>query len=287
MGMNIRGRFLNSNITLRVTLRGALRRWFVAAFGVWFLWSANPTYGADIFRHDPLPWIYVVGEIEPGDEYKFKSVLQSAINKGIVIGNVAIYSQSGAVEAAIRIGRYIRTMRLRTSATYVVEPYETNYCPIYAESTRVDSGMSFNPKTKQGDPRCLCASACFLIWMGGVGGGKFNIQERILIHRISFKGQYGKLSEQEARIRYEAAQKRVEEYLKEMGAPDTLIRRMFSIPSSETSYLTKTELGALKNLLPPYLEELYDAKCGKDRECRDKFERQLYFEAGKVLENMN
>jgi hypothetical protein len=43
----------------------------------------------------------------------------------------------------------------------------------------------------------------------------------------------------------------------------------------------------MRGALPPYLAELYDAKCGKNQKCRDDFEERLYFETVPKLEEMN
>jgi len=231
-------------------------------------------------------WIFIVGKIELGDDKRFKDVLLENARKHVMISSVALYSPGGAVEPALRIGRYIHTMRIATIGPYSFKPIlNIVNCPY-------NNGKlaRYDLKTGRGDPSCTCASACFLIWAAGLGADAHNdnVQPRIQIHRIAFDRQiYANLSVEQAQAKYESAEARLVAYLKDMDVPPSVIRRMFSIPSSSISYLTVDELKMMRGALPPYLAELYDAKCGKNQKCRDDFEERLYFETVPKLEEMN
>jgi hypothetical protein len=237
---------------------------------------------------DDRNFILIFGKIAPGDDQKFKAVLSEALQKRTFVDTVVIYSPGGAVGPALQIGRYIRTLRTQTYGPYVTEPYfiGTQFCPVYSKNPREYFVMEYNWKTKRGDGRCICASACFLIWAGGIWGvgNTGTLNEKILIHRIAFDAtEYAGLSEAEAKTRYEAAQRSVEVYLKEMGVPDFTIQRMFTIPSGRTEHLTKEEQSVLKQT-PAFLGELVAARCGDSAKCFEQTRRQRFFEgAQKIL----
>ena len=261
--------------------------------------SAKLTVAADIFvrgspgyPQDDRNFLLIMGEITTGDDIKFKSVILDTVQKGIFIDTVVIYSPGGAVGPALKIGRYIRALRTQTYGPYVTEPYfvGTQFCPVYSRNTKEYFVMEYNWKTGRGDSRCICASACFLIWAGGIWGvgNTGTLNEKILIHRIAFDPtEYGGLSEGEARRRYELAQQAVEGYLREMGVPEFTIQRMFTIPSGRTEYLSKQEQSVLKQT-PPYLGEFVAAKCrGGSSSCGDQMRRQFFFDGAKEVERMD
>lgn len=280
------------------------------------LLGAVPAPSAEIvhsvrFKHD---WVDIKGRINLGDDVKFKNTILALYRKGIEVTGVGVYSPGGAVYPSIKIGRYIRTMYMGTWAPveYLPMPfnmnvdfwtrvYQTRYC-ILDEKTGMDPsrGMNFNRVTKQGDPNCVCASACFLIWAAGAGTNQVSRNEvpgamkqrlAIDIHRPYFDPkEYALWPQQDARARYEAQQSFVETYLREMDVPESIIRRMFSIASNQLSRLTHEEALLMneRSLWPPYLDELYVAKCGEDHEvCGKRFSSQMYSERIRELEKMD
>ena len=114
---------------------------------------------------DNRNFIIIMGKIVMGDDYKFKAVLTEAVRRGLFIDTVVIYSPGGAVGPALKIGRYIRRLRTQTYGPYVTEPYfvGTQFCPVYSRNPKEYVVLERNWKTGQGDSRCICASACFLI----------------------------------------------------------------------------------------------------------------------------
>ena len=77
-------------------------------------------------------WIQIIGRIDEGDDLKFKSILVDAIHRDEQITDVATFSQGGLTHPAMNIGKYIRTMHLRTVAPYLVPVVRRHICYISA-----------------------------------------------------------------------------------------------------------------------------------------------------------
>lgn len=199
--------------------------------------------------------IIILGKIEHGDEIQFKKTVLDLITRGYWVSMVKIYSPGGSTYTALDIGRQIRTLKASTVApTLFTRPAGLRGC--YMPSGQ---RMDFDTRTGQGDRRCECASACFLIWAGGYGreGGVVGI------HRPYFDAKdFAALSSEVAETQYEVAAEGVKSYLMSMDIPDYLIRLMFSYSSANIRYLTKQELEPISGL-PPAIEELKLAKCGQ------------------------
>jgi hypothetical protein len=243
------------------------------------------------YPKDQRNFLMIMGKISYGDDAKFKAVLLDAVRRGIFIDTIVIYSPGGNVHAGLKIGRYVRMLRTQTYGPYVTEPHfvGTQFCPVYSSNRSEYFVMEYNWKTGRGDARCICASACFLIWAAGIWGvgNTGTLNEKILIHRIAFDpNEYGNLPEHEAQHRYEIAQKQMEVYLREMGVPEFTIQRMFTIPSARTEFLSKQEQAVLKQT-PPYLGELVSAKCRNDKDgtCFERLRRELFLAGAKQVEN--
>ena len=108
-------------------------------------------------------WLQIIGRIDEGDDLKFKALLVDAIERGEQITDVATFSQGGRTPPAIKIGKYIRTMHLRTVAPYLVPVVRRHICYVSA-MTGPTTMLEFDPVNNRGDARCTCAAECFLIW---------------------------------------------------------------------------------------------------------------------------
>jgi hypothetical protein len=287
------------------------------AIAVFLFLSAMPTHAAEIYAatsKDGLTSIFILGKLNVGDEVRFKNELLTLAKRGIRVTGVNVYSPGGSVYAAVKIGRYIRAIHLfGTWVPHEVLPFsynmnvdfwndyvQSNHCFMYDKKGEYVQ-VTYNRVTRRGNSNCVCASACFLIWAAGAGvnqqgsrgtevPGALRMKLSILIHRPYFEAsEYAKLPRIDARSQYEGTQKFVSDYLREMEVPDAIIRRMFSIPSNELSPLTREEVATMdaRALWPPYLEELYIARCGKNEACQENFVREVYFEKIKELENMD
>jgi hypothetical protein len=94
---------------------------------------------------------------------------------------------------------------------------------------------------------------------------------------------------QDAKLRYETVQRAVDSYLKEMEVPDFIIKKMFSVPSTQLAPLSRDEITMIdrRSLWPPYLEEMMLARCSSNTQCREQFGRNLYQERLSELEKMD
>lgn len=223
--------------------------------------------------------LYIVGRIESPDAEKFRVAVLTAMKRGCQIKQVAIYSLGGDLKAAMNIGEQISVLAIETQGptqlemefksipsppptrTCLLEPVDSfDYIKVIQGkgAPRSTRRMVFYPRTGKGDPRCTCASACFFVWLGGAKrSGNF-----ILVHRPYFDPkEYASMTITEARQAYLHLTKESLAYLEQMGVPEGLRAKIFSISSENSARLTDQELSFLRS--SPYREELVIAKCGK------------------------
>ena len=92
------------------------------------------------------------------------------------------------------------------------------------------------------DDMAKCASACALVFAGGVQRSTSNRSASIGIHRPYFPSEmFAKLDRAEARERYDELTQRVRDYLQRMGMSDRLFERMLRIPSNTIEWLKISE----------------------------------------------
>ena len=118
------------------------------------LGATAPTLGAtiDLARTGDgklLVGVKLEGDIEPGDALKLLALYEKYGDEAV--SPVYLRSKGGDVEEAIKVGRLIRQLRLETEV------------PI----RRDNEGLSLVPATDAAN--FVCASACFLVFAGGVG----------------------------------------------------------------------------------------------------------------------
>jgi hypothetical protein len=230
-------------------------------------------------------WLQIIGRIDEGDDLKFKVLLVDAINRGEQITDVATFSQGGQTLPAIKIGRYIRTLYLRTVAPYLVPVVRRHICYVSAP-TGPTTMLEFDPINNRGDERCTCAAECFLIWAAGLRRSAGAVQ----LHRLTLQGEEHTKSSSKTK-KNTSIEKVIDAYLHEMGAPDATIMRMYSISADELAYLTKEELNTLTSISGvPWLKELLRARCGHYAasspaalECENTVIRELYWNGAREL----
>lgn len=251
---------------------GTLSRGIALAFGVSVYtaggeaaelsWQGSPDGSAHVF---------IEGTIDKGDEEKFRSLAVRLIRAGHAILAITVYSPGGSVSTALHIGRQIRTLKSKTNGPMRL-PALGRDAVSCTRKTHDESGNML-PSNQQlhwtrnsqhptslmrNDARCVCTSACFLIWAGGIQRGG----DWIGVHRPYFdRAEYARLSPQEAEAAYRTMLGAVRSYLAEMEIPDTIIRKMLSANSENMHYLTTDEAKSLENDRPA-LEELAIARCG-------------------------
>ncbi len=162
--------------------------------------------------------IKVEGNIEPGDaERLLEKVLDDYRYYGTPDNTIFLRSRGGDVEEAMKMGEVIRRLRLNTEA------------PHWTGKEALSLVASDNPEN------FLCASACFLVYAGGIS----RRGEYILLHRPYLPPNAAKkLSDAD----YESQQKeivsKVGQYLRKMEVAQILIDRMMTTPSSDRSPIT-------------------------------------------------
>jgi hypothetical protein len=199
--------------------------------------------------------IIVMDQSFPGDAESFRRVVVNQIQQGKWIGLVKVFSPGGSTYDGIEIGRQIRTLRASTVApTRLTRPAGVNFCLTMSVS---GGAMQFNPATRKGDSRCVCTSACFLIWAGGWG----REGDVVGVHRMRWE-DFNFQSTTQANDMYSKAISDVSEYLRSMDVPDNVIRISAVTASSSMYFLTKAELALLLGQ-PPGIDEMKAARCGR------------------------
>lgn len=195
---------------------------------------------------DPNNQFYLIGKIVPGDFERFRSALRTAPDG---VQTINLRSPGGSVIEAIKIGRLIRSLYLDTGAPFSREagPYTKHNC------------SSDHPSVRR-KGTCLCASACFLIWAGGLTP----FGDLLYIHRISFdKEYYGSLSPSEADAKYEQGLHIVHDYLTEMGVPERYYEKLVRTPSNFSAKVKYSDVVQDFNWISrPSLNEWMIARCG-------------------------
>nr|WP_294527709.1 hypothetical protein [uncultured Rhodopila sp.] len=185
----------------------------VVVLGLW----ANPATCAEISVGPPGKTIYINGEIQPGDAAIFQRLIDREValfhEKSPNVSPIMIVrptSLGGSVREAMEIGRLVRK-----NALWVF----TNA-----------AGQK-------------CASACVLIFAGGVS--KLPGPGSIGIHCPTFPSDsFSTLNPQQALEKYKEMSEDVRLYLAEMDLPPIVFDEMMQIRSDEIKWLTWDQLSA-------------------------------------------
>ena len=189
--------------------------------------------------------IVIEGNIEPGDFETFARIVRE--NQGQV-SSVFIFSPGGEFYEAMKIGRAMRALELGSMV------------PMRDQSGRPScSDSGFGPKPN--DPKnCTCASACFFIHIGGIHrGGTF-----LAVHRPYFgKGNFGKLSQADAKKAFDALQDSARDYMQEMGVPKHIQEDVLGTPSDRALILDEKTVKTYFWLELPYRHEWTKNRCSR------------------------
>lgn len=189
--------------------------------------------------------IVIEGNIEPGDFETFVRIVRE--NQGQVSA-VRIFSPGGEFYEAMKVGRAMRALELG-SMVPMRDPSGRPSC----------SDGGFGPKPN--DPNnCTCASACFFIHIGGIHrGGTF-----LAVHRPYFgKGNFGKLSQADAKKAFDALQNSARDYMLEMGVPKHIQEDVLGTPSDRALILDEKTVKTYFWLELPYRHEWTKSKCSR------------------------
>ena len=232
-------------------------------------------------RQASATYVSIVGEIQPGDLARVKSLAGIAVRSGTNPLALLLNSPGGDADEAMKIGRWARDM-LATTAVYGSNLYTpgTPDGDELAGYARKHAGIRFRaipvqPNVTPKDSDLVrCYSACVLIFYGGVE--RFvsdNIDARkgfrnqtlipvIGLHRPYFSKQaFAALTPAEAKAAYAKLEQQIRAYLREMGAPESVADRMLRKASNEIDLVPDKEFEQFYQRREPFLDEWLIARC--------------------------
>jgi hypothetical protein len=184
---------------------------------------------------------YLSGEISKGDYVKVTGFFRS---HHPFLTEFALSSPGGDVEEAVKIGRFFRRYLIRAEAPRVRGP------PRQRVSSLPLLG-SIHPLCR--GPSCICASACALIWFGGIERSGSIGLHRPLITDTAFRN----LPAAEASLVYRRSLAAIADYLGDMEVPRPIIDGMVATGSAEMRWVEDDNLEQ-----PPSIAEWMNASCG-------------------------
>ncbi len=224
-------------------------RWRLTRAALVFLLISSPSLAAEFVwgRHTDMNsgvgTLYMIGQIVPGDYDRFVSALRMRRPNPF---SFYLRSGGGDVAEALRIGRLVRQLSV----------------PVYGPLSRMPNPNTAycgddEDETGQSVP-CICASACTLIWFGGVS----RVALEIYIHSVKYNDEiFRNLSPMNAQRLYQQTMQTIHVYLTEMGIPDKYYDMMMETGSSDLQRVLTPAGCDLGGWPPSYREWLY-AKCG-------------------------
>jgi len=174
------------------------------------------------------PAALLTGKISKGD---YEKVLAFVNAHRITL--VALNSSGGNVDEALKIGRLFRRQLIGT--------------------------LSAENVSDEADPpplRHICASACALIWFGGVDREGWVGVHRPTTNDASFRES----SPDKASTEYRRELEDIDDYLNEMEVPKSIVELMVNTSSADLSWVDATS--GLRR--PPSIAEWEDASCGSN-----------------------
>lgn len=186
-----------------------------------------PKTQADIDSAPPGTWIKNprTGKlfIQPLDYEKVRKVLQKNWPE---LTMISLISNGGSVSEAMKIGWLIRKYLI---TTYV-------------------------PKNECGSSRCVCASACALIWLAGI-----ERMGTVGLHRPRIDDpEFASQPPEEATKIYRSILNDIQNYLEEMEVPEPIIQAIVATSSSEICWVDAIDDQLSR---PPSYAEWEDASC--------------------------
>jgi len=207
--------------------------------------------------------IVIMGEIREGDQDRFKQEAIRLLRSGFVVSGVDLLSPGGSVRTAMDIGDQIRLLE---ATTYAPEAHNrANHCRVSGNRLH-PAYVTWEPETSQGDSRCTCQSACFLIWAAGIS----RRGDVVGIHRSWFtnKKWFGALPTPGATEAYANTFNLFRGYLRKFEIPENIIKELFATSSRSMRFLSKEQLLALRSMSfneapSAAKDELVRTRCGR------------------------
>ena len=238
---------------------------------------------------------YLHGNIAKGD---FDKVLAFFRQNYPMLAYVILWSPGGDVDEAIKIGRLLRKYLVSTRAPSSIGTMNSllghvrpPIAPSGPDPRAFDRTKPFRVEGEDKDrpplilpelgslcsgPDCVCASACALIWFGGV-----DRSGDVGVHRPrSTDPQFTALPATEAVIAYRRVLDGIETYLRDMEVPRPIIDTMVATGSAEIKWVDSIEDDLER---PPSFAEWQDATCGAETKEESKAFAHLISREAKTL----
>jgi len=204
-----------------------------------FIWARG------VSSRSPTGILYSVGPITEGDYDRFVAAIKQWGAKPLTL---ELRSGGGNVGEALKIGRLVRQLSLSVSA-----PIAT------ADDPNRGSCVSDTAAIGKAVP-CICASACTLIWFGGV----MRFGAELFIHSIKpNEVVFRQLSPAEAHKYYQSVMRDVHSYLTEMEVSDRFYDMMTNTSSMDLQRVPLV-VGLDPDVNPPSYREWIAAKCSRE-----------------------
>lgn len=186
----------------------------------------------------------IQGRLEEGD---YSKVLSLYRKHHPYLSSFNLHSPGGDAYEALKIGRLFRE--------YLIE----TWAPIELGGTSVIVGLDLPLKNICEGAGCICASACALIWFGGV-----DRRGLVGLHRprSADTAGFAKLSAIDAATVYRELLDEIRSYLTEMEAPSSVVESMISTGSAEIVWVEADSLDPQGISRAPSFAEWTDAACG-------------------------
>jgi len=247
-------------------------------------WIIVPSHAAEIscvdtydgrFDNKDARNLWPSGRMPIADVTCFSGLLQGQISKGdyekVVtflkahhpfLGTFGLVSRGGDVDEALKIGRLFRKYLISTQAQFQFPQYDRRLPRRLDWDEAIATGVIVldlfaapdMPPCRGQD--CTCASACALIWFGGVRRAGHVGVHRPQIMDPMFKG----LSPADASTAYRRALASIAAYLDEMEVPKSIIESMVTTSSSDIRWVDAGNDGLER--VPPSIAEWEYASCG-------------------------
>jgi hypothetical protein len=201
----------------------------------------------------PTPYVtcfggFLRGQISKGDYEKVATFLKA---HHPFVANFNLASPGGDVDEALKIGRLFRKYLIATLAPANEHIGATGL--VHDDLPFLSAGSRDLCRGQD----CICASACALIWMGGVMRSGTVGLHRPRIDDPLYRG----LPPANASIAYRRLLGDVAAYLDEMEVPKPIIESMVATSSGDILWVNSRD-DRLEQ--PPSVAEWTDASCGSD-----------------------
>jgi len=225
--------------------------------------------------------ILIRGTITEGDSAKFRNII---VQSGFPVVTVILRSNGGNVQEAMKIGRDIRKLLLETEGPQLDYYPDRDGSLSYGSGDHplcIENGMGEFKGSRYKASECVCASACFFLYVAGARRDRsyVGIRRGYLSEDVSRD-----LGLDTATQIYKSIDKPISEYLDEMGVPHRYADIMLRTSSQEIYVPKLPEVMADFYGWIPEIEEWLIAKCNTVSERQLEEEKNKAFEAGQLLQ---